>query len=64
MEGYARIGTLYLLREPIGPILPPSDEIVIENGIEFVKSNSIDRPHEEEKNDFLTLSINYVIISM
>lgn len=25
-------------REPIGPILPPAGEIVIENGIEFVRS--------------------------
>jgi len=111
MEGYARIGTLYLLREPkddknlvwsviennsndetstlvvveecskkgkkakvnakwlyerepIGPILPPSDEIVIENGIEFVKSNGIERPHEEEKNNSVNLSfIDSPIIS-
>ena len=44
-------------REPIGPVLPPSDEIVIENGIEFVKSNGIDRPHEEEKNNSVNLSV-------
>ena len=108
MEGYARIGTLYLLREPkgdknlvwsviennsneetstlvvveecskkgmkakvnakwlyerepIGPILPTSDEIVIENGIEFVKSNGIDCQHEE---DSVNLSlVNTPIIS-
>ena len=108
MEGYARIGTLYLLREPkgdknlvwsviennsneetstlvvveecskkgmkakvnakrlyerepIGPILPTSDEIVIENGIEFVKSNGIDSQHEK---DSVNLSlVNTPIIS-
>ena len=111
MEGYARIGTLYLLREPkgdknlvwsviennsndetstlvvveecskkgmkakvnakwlyerepIGPILPTSDEIVIENGIEFVKSNGIGSPQEEEKNNSVNLSlVNTPIIS-
>lgn len=44
-------------REPIGPILSTSGEIVIEKGIEFVKSNGIDSPHEEEKNNSANLSL-------
>ena len=35
--------TLLNEREPLGPILPPNGEIVIENVIEFI------RPGEEEK---------------
>lgn len=29
---------LLLEKEPIGPILPTQDEVVIENGVEFIKS--------------------------
>ena len=51
-------------REPIGPILPTSDEIVIENGIEFVKSKGLDKTIEEEKNNSVNLSlVNTPIIS-
>lgn len=46
-------------REPIGPILPTSDEIVIENGIEFVKSKGLDKT-----NNSVNLSlVNTPIIS-
>lgn len=47
------------MKEPIGPILPTSDEIVIENGIEFVKSKGLDKT-----NNSVNLSlVNTPIIS-
>jgi len=42
-------------REPFGPILPPSDEIVIENGIEFVKSKDSMEKYNEEMNKLILL---------
>ena len=50
--------------KPVAILGKKEDEIVIENGIEFVKSNGIGSPQEEEKNNSVNLSlVNTPIIS-